>query len=64
MPRYSPPVSQIHRTSLLPWPLPIMARDEPLHRSLLRDTTPYLIYILLVAATGPLHFGFHLVNPY
>ena len=41
---------------------PIMARDgEPLHRSLVRDTTAYLSYILMVVAIGPLQFGFHLV---
>jgi len=41
-----------------------MVQEEALHRSLLRDTTPYLIYILLVAAVGPLHFGFHLVGDF
>ena len=40
-----------------------MARgEEPLHRSLVRDTTAYLTYILLVVALGPLQFGFHLVS--
>ena len=39
-----------------------MARDgEPLHHSLIRDTTAYLSYILLIVAIGPLQFGFHLV---
>ena len=40
-----------------------MARGgEPLHRSLIRDTTAYLSYILLIVALGPLQFGFHLVS--
>lgn len=60
------------RTSRIPSRIPphisilppsIMARQEALHRSFLRDVTPYLIYILVVAAIGPLHFGFHLVYP-
>ena len=39
-----------------------MARGgEPLHRSLFRDITPYLCYILLATAVGPLQFGYHLV---
>ena len=33
---------------------------ESLHHSLIRDTTAYLSYILLVVAIGPLQFGFHL----
>ena len=42
-----------------------MARDgEPLHRSLIEDTTAYLCYVLLVVALGPLQFGFHLVSFY
>ncbi|KAL9132990.1 MAG: hypothetical protein Q9175_005833 [Cornicularia normoerica] len=40
-----------------------MARGgEPLHRSLIRDTTAYLCYILLVVALGPFQFGFHLAE--
>lgn len=40
-----------------------MARDgEPLHRSLIEDTTAYLCYVLLVVALGPLQFGFHLAE--
>lgn len=40
-----------------------MARDgEPFWRSLLGDTTFYLSYILLVTASGPLQFGFHMVS--
>lgn len=35
---------------------------EPLHRSLIRDTTAYLTYILLVVAIGPLQYGFHLAE--
>ncbi|KAM0801904.1 general substrate transporter [Usnea florida] len=40
-----------------------MVRDgEPLHRSLIEDTTAYLCYVLLVVALGPLQFGFHLAE--
>lgn len=38
-----------------------MARDEPLHKSLIRDTTAYFAYCLLVATLGSFQFGFHLV---
>lgn len=38
-----------------------MARDEPLLRALFRDTTAYLVYVLLIATIGPFQFGFHLV---
>lgn len=31
-------------------------------RSLLRDTTTYLCYLLLATTIGPLQFGFHLVH--
>lgn len=33
-----------------------------MNRSLLRDTTGYLWYLLLVTTIGPLQFGFHLVR--
>ena len=39
-----------------------MARGEPLHRSLIRDTTAYFAYLLLITTIGPLQFGFHLVG--
>jgi len=35
---------------------------EPLYRAVMHDTTAYLCYTLLVAALGPLQFGFHLVH--
>ena len=38
-----------------------MARGEPLHRSLIRDTTGYLVYLLLITTIGPFQFGYHLV---
>ena len=38
-----------------------MAREEPLHHALRRDTTGYLLLILLIATNGPFQFGFHLV---
>ena len=38
-----------------------MTRDEPLWRSLIRDTTGYLAYLLLITTLGPFQFGFHLV---
>ncbi|KAL8705672.1 MAG: hypothetical protein Q9225_008013 [Loekoesia sp. 1 TL-2023] len=37
-----------------------MARDEPLHKSLVRDTTAYFLYLLLVTTLGPFQFGYHL----
>lgn len=39
-----------------------MAREESLARSLTRDTTSYLCYLLFIATLGPLQFGFHLVG--
>ncbi|KAL8803009.1 MAG: hypothetical protein Q9182_003435 [Xanthomendoza sp. 2 TL-2023] len=40
-----------------------MARDdEPLHKSLARDTTAYFAYLLLVTTLGPFQFGFHLAE--
>lgn len=39
-----------------------MAHDEPLHKSLIRDTTAYFAYVLLVTTLGPFQFGFHLVR--
>ncbi|KAI4160552.1 MAG: hypothetical protein LQ342_005659 [Letrouitia transgressa] len=39
-----------------------MASDEPLYRSLLRDTTAYLAYLVLISALGPFQFGFHLAE--
>ena len=39
-----------------------MASDEPLHRSLFRDTTAYLAYLLFFSTLGPFQFGFHLVG--
>jgi len=30
-------------------------------RQCIRDVTPYLLYLMLVATLGPLQFGFHLV---
>lgn len=38
-----------------------MARGQLATRSLLRDTTAYLCFLLLVTTVGPLQFGFHLV---
>ena len=32
-------------------------------RQRFRDVTPYLLYLVIVAALGPLQFGFHLVSP-
>ena len=60
-PKYSlgsyPPIESVRRKRKR------MARGgEPLHRALIQDTTAYLCYILLVAAVGPLQFGFHLVQ--
>ena len=55
MPRQAPTASKL-------WLSPKMARGgEPLHQSLRRDITPYLCYILLATAIGPLQFGYHLV---
>lgn len=39
-----------------------MAREESLVKSLTRDTTPYLCYLLFITTLGPLQFGFHLVG--
>ncbi|KAL8725610.1 MAG: hypothetical protein Q9166_007245 [cf. Caloplaca sp. 2 TL-2023] len=39
-----------------------MAREEPLHKSLIRDTTAYFAYLLLVTTLGPFQFGFHLAE--
>jgi hypothetical protein len=39
-----------------------MAHGEPLHRSLILDTTAHLCYLLLITTLGPLQFGFHLVR--
>ncbi|KAI4184159.1 MAG: hypothetical protein L6R41_004950 [Letrouitia leprolyta] len=39
-----------------------MTRDEPLYKSLVRDTTAYLVYVLLVATLGPFQFGYHLAE--
>lgn len=39
-----------------------MARDEPLYKSLIRDTTAYFAYILIATTLGPFQFGFHLVR--
>ncbi|KAI4222387.1 MAG: hypothetical protein L6R36_006189 [Xanthoria steineri] len=39
-----------------------MAHDEPLHKSLIRDTTAYFAYLLLVTTLGPFQFGFHLAE--
>ncbi|KAL8824577.1 MAG: hypothetical protein Q9170_008116 [Blastenia crenularia] len=39
-----------------------MARDEPLHKSLVRDTTAYFVYILSVTTLGPFQFGYHLAE--
>ncbi|KAL8937447.1 MAG: hypothetical protein Q9216_004411 [Gyalolechia sp. 2 TL-2023] len=39
-----------------------MTRDEPLHKSLVRDTTAYFVYVLLVATLGPFQFGYHLAE--
>ncbi|KAL8756015.1 MAG: hypothetical protein Q9199_003220 [Rusavskia elegans] len=39
-----------------------MAHDEPLHKSLIRDTTAYFAYVLLVTTLGPFQFGFHLAE--
>lgn len=39
-----------------------MAREESLAKSLTRDTTFYLCYLLFIATLGPLQFGFHLVG--
>ena len=43
--------------------LPAMApAEEGLLRALLRDTTFYLCFALLVTAIGPFQFGYHLVR--
>ncbi|KAL9003247.1 MAG: hypothetical protein Q9188_003862 [Gyalolechia gomerana] len=39
-----------------------MTGDEPLYKSLIRDTTAYFVYILLVATLGPFQFGYHLAE--
>lgn len=39
-----------------------MTREEPLYKSLKRDTTAYLVYVLLVATLGPFQFGYHLAE--
>ncbi|KAL8689789.1 MAG: hypothetical protein Q9224_004561 [Gallowayella concinna] len=39
-----------------------MARDEPLQKSLIRDTTAYFAYLLLVTTLGTFQFGFHLAE--
>lgn len=39
-----------------------MAREEPLYKSLIRDTTAYFAYVLLVTTLGPFQFGYHLVG--
>ncbi|KAL8853929.1 MAG: hypothetical protein Q9221_001237 [Calogaya cf. arnoldii] len=39
-----------------------MAHDEPLHKSLIRDTTAYFAYLLLVTTLGPFQFGYHLAE--
>jgi hypothetical protein len=42
--------------------MPTMPHEEPLHRSTIRDTTGYLVYLLLITTLGPFQFGFHLVG--
>ncbi|KAL8947775.1 MAG: hypothetical protein Q9222_005984 [Ikaeria aurantiellina] len=39
-----------------------MPRDEPLYKSLIRDTTAYFAYVLLVIILGPFQFGYHLAE--
>ncbi|KAL8749279.1 MAG: hypothetical protein Q9184_006871 [Pyrenodesmia sp. 2 TL-2023] len=39
-----------------------MTRDEPLYKSLIRDTTAYFAYLLLVVVLGPFQFGYHLAE--
>ncbi|KAL8768772.1 MAG: hypothetical protein Q9209_005060 [Squamulea sp. 1 TL-2023] len=39
-----------------------MAHNEPLYKSLVKDTTAYFAYILLVTTLGPFQFGFHLAE--
>ncbi|KAL8971448.1 MAG: hypothetical protein Q9197_003264 [Variospora fuerteventurae] len=34
--------------------------DEPLYKSLIRDTTAYFAFVLLVTTLGPFQFGYHL----
>ncbi|KAL9600653.1 MAG: hypothetical protein Q9179_003136 [Wetmoreana sp. 5 TL-2023] len=39
-----------------------MAREEPLRKSLIRDTTAYFTYVLLATTLGPFQFGYHLAE--
>ncbi|KAL9023317.1 MAG: hypothetical protein Q9196_007278 [Gyalolechia fulgens] len=39
-----------------------MNGDEPLYKSLIRDTTAYFVYVLLVVTLGPFQFGYHLAE--
>ena len=39
-----------------------MAREERLQQTLIRDTTGFLVFLLVITTIGPFQFGFHLVS--
>lgn len=40
-----------------------MATSDSPNKSWTQNITPYLVYLSLITAMGPIHFGFHLVPP-
>lgn len=38
-----------------------MASSDSPKKSSIQNITPYLVYLSLITAMGPIHFGFHLV---